>query len=122
MACAKLGDGLVQLPLVLQGVAEVVVGLGEFRVEFDGLAVAGDGLVQLALVVQGVAEVVVRVQGFRIEFDGATVAGDGLVQLSSILPRLCQGSCVRLHCGAALPAPPCNGESPPRLVVGEMPN
>ena len=27
------------------------MGHGEFRVEFDGLAVAGDGLVQLALVI-----------------------------------------------------------------------
>ena len=37
MARAVAGDGLVQLPLVSQGVAEVVVGDGEFRVEFDGL-------------------------------------------------------------------------------------
>ena len=35
------------------------MGLGVFRIEFDGLAVAGDGLVQLPLVRQGVAEVVV---------------------------------------------------------------
>ena len=38
--------------------AEVAVSVGEFRVEFDGLAVGGDGLVQLLLVAQGVAEVV----------------------------------------------------------------
>ncbi len=41
----------------LQGDAEVVVGAGVFRVEFDGLAVAGDGLVQLPLLLQGDAEV-----------------------------------------------------------------
>ena len=35
------------------------VGVGVFRVEFDGLAEAGDGLVQLLLVAQGDAEVVV---------------------------------------------------------------
>ena len=43
----------------MQGVAEVVVGLGVILLESDGLAVLGDGLVQLALVVQGIAEVVV---------------------------------------------------------------
>ena len=56
---AAAGDGLLQLPLILQGVAEVVVGHGAFRIEFDGLAVAGDGLVQLPLILQGAAEVVV---------------------------------------------------------------
>ena len=56
---AALGDGLVQLALVVQGIAEVAVGLGVVLLEPDGLAVLGDGLVQLALVLQGDAEVVV---------------------------------------------------------------
>ena len=59
MALLVGGDGLVQLLLLAQGDAEVVVGHGVLRVEFDGLAVGGDGLVQLLLVEQGDAEVVV---------------------------------------------------------------
>ncbi len=47
---AVFGDGLVELALVLQGVAEVVVGHGEVGLEPDRLAVFGDGLVELALV------------------------------------------------------------------------
>ena len=45
----EFGDGLVQLVLGRQCVAEVVVGHRELGIEFDGLAVFGDGLVQLAL-------------------------------------------------------------------------
>ena len=45
----EAGDGLVQLALLSQRIAQVVVGPGVLRVEFDGLAVAGDGLVHLAL-------------------------------------------------------------------------
>ena len=46
---AECGDGLGQLPLAAQGVAEVVVGLGVVGLEPDRLAVFGDGLVQLPL-------------------------------------------------------------------------
>ena len=42
------GDGLVQLALVLQRIAQVVVGHGGLRVEFDGLAEADDGRVVIA--------------------------------------------------------------------------
>ena len=81
---AKAGDGLVQLPLSLQGVAKVGVGHDSFRVKFDGLAVAGDGLVQLLLFRQGVAEVFVGRGQFRIEFDDLAKTGDGLLQLPLI--------------------------------------
>ena len=47
---AEFGDRLVQLPLGLQGDAEVVVGLGEVGLEPDRRAVFGDRLVQLPLV------------------------------------------------------------------------
>ena len=43
------GDGLVELALVLQGIAEIVVGFGVVGIEGDGLTVGGDGLVELAL-------------------------------------------------------------------------
>ena len=42
---AVCGDGLVGLPLVAQGVAEVVVGHGVVGLEPDRLAEFGDGLV-----------------------------------------------------------------------------
>jgi hypothetical protein len=43
--------------LVIKGEAEVVVGVGEFRIDFDGLVEGGDGLGQLLLVAKDVAEV-----------------------------------------------------------------
>ena len=49
---AVFGDGLVELALVSQGVAEVVVGLGVVGLEPDRLAVFGDRLVELPLVVR----------------------------------------------------------------------
>ena len=51
---AVLGDRLIQLTLILQGGAEVVVGHSVIGLEPDGLAVLGDRLIQLTLVVQGV--------------------------------------------------------------------
>ncbi len=81
MALRTAVDGLVQLPLLSQGGAEVVVGGGIFRVEFDGRAILGDGLVQFALVFQGIAEVGVGQGVFRVEFDGRAILVDGLVQL-----------------------------------------
>ena len=92
---AIAGDGLVQLPLDIQGNAEVVVGAGVFRVEFDGLTEAGDGLVELALILQGIAEVVVGDGVFRVEFDGLAIAGDGRVQLALVLQGRRRGCCRR---------------------------
>src|SRR5262249_52461829 len=59
------GDGRVRLLLSVQNVADVVVGQGEFRVEFDGLPVTGEGLVRLLFLVQSGAEVVVGSGGTR---------------------------------------------------------
>jgi hypothetical protein len=59
--------------------AQVVVGRGELRIDFDGLPVAGDGRVHLALVMQLNAQVVVGVGVLRVEFKGLAEAGDGLV-------------------------------------------
>ena len=78
-------------PLSPQRNAQVVVGLGVLRVEFDGLPVAGDGLVQLALVRSAMPRLLWADGELRVEFDGLPVAGDGLVQLAlatSALPRL----------------------------------
>jgi uncharacterized membrane protein AbrB (regulator of aidB expression) len=58
--CAAVaGDRFVQLPLVLQGIAQVVVCLGKVGLQFHRPAVAGDRFVQLSLVLQGIAQVVV---------------------------------------------------------------
>jgi hypothetical protein len=62
-------DGLLDLVLVTQGVAEVGVGLGQLGVEFDGLAERGDGLLHLVLLGQGDAEVVVGLGVLGVEFD-----------------------------------------------------
>ena len=80
MALVVVGDGLVELALVLVGIAPVVVGNGVLRVEGDGLVEVGDGLVELALVVVGIAPVVVGSGILRVEGDGLVVVGDGLVE------------------------------------------
>ena len=56
---AVLGDRLGQLVLVVQGEAEVVVGLGELWPQPDRLAECVDGLGQLPLFAEGDAEVAV---------------------------------------------------------------
>ena len=51
---AEFGHRLRQLPLVTQGVAEVVVGLGEVGFDPDRLTVCGDRLFQLPLALRAV--------------------------------------------------------------------
>ena len=55
---AEDGDGLVQIGLVAQGDAEVVVGRGILGVEFDGLAEAAAASSTIPFVPQDDAEVV----------------------------------------------------------------
>ena len=76
----EFGDGLVPLPLRVQDVAEVVVGLGGGLEPDDG-AEFGDGLVPLPLGRQDVAEAVVGPGVVGIEPDGGAEFGDGLVPL-----------------------------------------
>jgi hypothetical protein len=66
----EFGNSLVQLSLIAQRAAKVVVGGSVVGVQFDGLAVLGDGLVQLLLAVQDYAEAVVGRSEMRIELDG----------------------------------------------------
>ncbi len=77
-------------PLSIQRIAQVVVGVGVLRVEFDGLLVAGDGLVHWPLPMQRIAQVVVGAGELRVEFDGLLVAGDGLVHLALAAQRNAQ--------------------------------
>ena len=71
--------------------AQVVVGLGMVRLQFQCPAVAGDRFVQLSLVPQGDAQVVVGLGIVRLQFQCPAVAGDRFVQLPlacNAMPRL----------------------------------
>ena len=82
IARAEFGDGLVELPLVHQGVAEVVVGFGEVGLEPDRGAVFGDGLVELALVLSGRCRGCCGPGVVGLEPDRRAEFGDGLVELA----------------------------------------
>ena len=56
----ELGDGPVQVLLLLQDIAQVEVGIDVLGVELDGLVELGDGLVQVTPVGQGIAKVAVE--------------------------------------------------------------
>ena len=73
---AVAGDRFVQLPLLLQRIAQVVVCLGKVRLQFQCPAVAGDRFVQLPLVLQRIAQVVVCLGIVRLQFQCPAVAGD----------------------------------------------
>jgi hypothetical protein len=78
----------VDRALVMQGVAEVVAGLGVVRREADGLAVLGNGLVHLALGQQCDTEVVVGFVSLGeslADLEGLAVLGDGLVQPALVM-------------------------------------
>ena len=81
---AVFGDGLVELALVRQGVAEVVVGLGVVRLEPDRRAVFGDGLVELALVSPGRCRGCCGLGVVGLEPDRRAEFGDGLVELALV--------------------------------------
>src|SRR5262245_22072439 len=74
-------DGSVNLALRQQRLAQVVVGLGVLRVEFDGLLEAGDGAVVVLLVIaENGPQADVDPGVLRVEYDGPSVVGDCLVQ------------------------------------------
>ena len=95
IAVAVFGDRLVELALVRQGEAEVVVGSGEVGLEPDRLAVFGHGLVQLALVSQGDAEVVMGTGVVGLEPDRLAVFGDRIVKLALLLQGVAEVACGR---------------------------
>jgi hypothetical protein len=49
-------DSPLQIALLPQGNAEVVVGLAVLGIQFDGLLVFGDGPLRILLVMQGISE------------------------------------------------------------------
>ena len=82
MASVKSAMAFSPWPSALKGHAPAVIGVGEFRVQADGLGEIGDGLLLLALDVVGDAAVVIRLGEFRLLADGLVIVGDGLVQLA----------------------------------------
>ena len=102
---AVAGDRFVQLPLVVQGSAQVVVRLGKVRLQFQGPAVAGDRFVQLPLVLQGSAQVVVRLGKVGLQFQCPAVAGDRFVRASPGPSAQCPGCCGPRQSPASAPVP-----------------
>lgn len=68
-------DSLVELPLVPEGEAQAMVGLGIILLESDGIAVCGDSLIQPAVVIQCVAEAIVGLGVILLEPDSFAVLG-----------------------------------------------
>ena len=54
-----LGDGLVRLAFVREGIPEVIVGCGVISFQLNRLAILGDGCVGPAFVKQGIPEIAV---------------------------------------------------------------
>ena len=94
----------VELPLGVQGDAEVVVGRGVVGLEPDRLAEFGDRLVELALLVQGDAEADVGQAVVGLEPDRLAARGDGRVEHLGGLVETSPLSCKRRAQAAQVPA------------------
>ena len=75
---------------LLQDAAQVAVGLGKVRLQFQCPAVAGERFVRLALVLQRIAQVAVGLGIVRLQLQCPAVAGDRFVQLPLFLQRIAQ--------------------------------
>ncbi len=69
------------------------MGLGVFRIQFDGRAILVDGFVQLSLAPKGRCRGCCGPGDFRVEFDGRAKLGDGLVQFALFVSGLRRGWC-----------------------------
>ena len=79
------GDRFVQPPLVLEGDAQIVVGVGQLRRQLQGPLVAAHRLIQFPLRVQHAAQVAIRHGKARVELHLALIEEDGLLQSSLFL-------------------------------------
>ena len=95
----------LKIAYLLQGAAQVAVGLGKVRLQFQCPAVAGDRFVQLPLVLQDNAQVAVCLGKVRLQFQCPAVAGDRFVQLPLVLARQCPGCCAPRQSPASVPVP-----------------
>ena len=87
---AERGRRFVQLSLLLQNVAQVAVGSGEVRRQFERPAEEHGRFVRFSLVLQGVAQVVVGLGVIGLELQGPAVSGQGLLQPSLLLENVAQ--------------------------------
>ena len=78
---------LVQPAGVLEYVAEIVVGVNEVTLQFEGAAMTFLGFLELAALPERQAEVVVSLGEMRFQLDRAVVARDRII----VPPLLSQG-------------------------------
>ena len=91
---AIFGNRLAQLPLALQGVAEVVVRLDVNRLDRQGAAVRVDGWLALPLGLERQPEAEKRLNGVGMQFDGALIRGGSLVKLAQRRENLAQAALI----------------------------
>ena len=86
-----MADGLVELSFLVEGDAEVVVGVGVIRFEADGFLELADRLVDLAFPAEGDAEVLVGLGIIRFQAEASwywRMASSVWPFLPRALPRL----------------------------------
>ena len=74
---SKIGDGLVEVTFSLVGPASIVISVGKFRVQADGLCAVGNRLVEFAIAAIGEAPMAIRRRIFgssRMASVNATIA------------------------------------------------
>ena len=79
-------QGFVKKPLILQGIAQIVMRLREKRLELDGPAIAGGRLVRLPLIQKRVAKTIMRARIVSVEVERSSEACDSLVR-SILFPK-----------------------------------
>ena len=66
----------------MEGAAKVIVGLGEFRIEFDRAAKRGDGIIEPSNLREGQAHIDVCFGEARVQSNGLACGGHRVVRLS----------------------------------------
>ena len=102
---AVAGNRFVQLALVLQRIAQVVVRLGIIRLQFHGPAAAGDRFVQLSLLLEGNAQVVVRLGNSPASVPRPGGSRQLLRPAFPAAARHCPGCCAPRHSPASVRLP-----------------
>ena len=74
------GDRFLKLPLVLERIAQVILGLGEARSQLQCPVVAGDRLHQFPLLLERIAQVILDLGEARLHLQRPAVAGDRFAQ------------------------------------------
>src|SRR5262249_53874401 len=87
---AELDDGPSQVPPVVQGGAEAVVGQDVVRVDLDRVAEMDDGPLQVTAGTQGAGEDVVGQGEVRLEGDGLLVLRDRSLQVPPVLEDIAE--------------------------------